>query len=279
MRASTRLIRGGAKVCFCLVGIAVGALLLARDYHPASAVVSTEIVPSASGTAADLTSSVVLVKDAAPGGISPCDPTETNAGTACLYVWAKNVNNFTGASAFQISATYDSNLINVDSMVKFTSWLGITGRSVACGPATIDEDPLTGSGHIFVECNTLNTPPPFGPNCPYYCTGLLAQITLRSQSVIGVTTLDFSQETYLVDTPTNPDLQQRIPATVHSVSIMVAPCADFTEDGQVLIEDVLHVVTMYYNPDPGPADLNGDGLALVDDIVLAVSEYYALCTA
>jgi hypothetical protein len=281
MRSRIRWIWGSAKFCLCIVALAFGMLFLTGDYHPAGAT-STEIVPSVSDTSATWMPFIVLVKGASAGGISPCDPAEADARTGCLYVWAKNVDNSTGASAFQVKATYDSNMIKVDNIAHMTTWLGSTGRSVACGTNEVTEDLQTGSGFALTACNTLLPPPPYGPNCANgNCTGQLALIAFRSKSTIGSTTLDFSQS-FLVDTPSNPSNQQQIPATVHSVNITVAPCADFTgdggvPDGQVLIEDIVHVVDKYFSTD-GPSDLNGDGQVLIDDVVIAVQEYFAFCT-
>jgi hypothetical protein len=53
-------------------------------------------------------------------------------------------------------------------------------------------------------------------------------------------------------------------------------CADFTDDGRVLVADILYIVDRYATSDL-TADLDGDGYVLVSDILVAVGQYALFC--
>ena len=224
--------------------------------------------------------SVVLVKGGDGVGPSPCSAGETDGTTDCLYVWAKHVDNATGASAFTVKATYDASLVHVDNITYSTTWLASTGRSVYCPLPDITENPVTGDGEAVVSCNTLLPPPPYGPNCPSHCDGLLAVLAFESTGTdIGSTVLNFSPSV-IADTPPGGGTAVAIPATVRSVNVVVALCADFTgpgglPDGTIRVNDILYVVNQYFTP---VGDLDGDGTTRVSDILIAVNQYFATCT-
>jgi hypothetical protein len=224
--------------------------------------------------------SVILVKGGDGIGPSPCSANEHDGTTDCLYVWAKHIDNATGASAFEVKVTYNASLVHVDNIGYSQNWLASTGRSVFCGQPTITEDLGTGAGEAVVSCNTLLAPPPYGPNCPSHCNGQIAFLAFESRGTgVGTTTLNFSQSVVL-DTPPAGGTAIAIPATVRSVNISVAKCADYTgsggaPDGTIRVNDILYVVNKYFTPD---ADLDGDGMTRVSDILIAVQEYFADCT-
>ena len=267
-----RLIWAASKVSLFAIVAGLLALTLARDNRPTSAS-HTEILPSSSNTTATYMSSKILVKG---GSITatPCNPDVegTDPRAACLRVWVKNVDNATGASAFQVHGTFSPTGLVVNGASTQTAWLGSTQRSVTCS------SPDIGPGDVLLSCNTLLPPPNYGPKCPSQCTGLLATMGFVSQMEVGVFTVDFSSGTYLVDTPANPSNAAPIPATVRSTQFIVAPCADFNGDGSVRIADILYVVSKYFTNDI-PADLTGDGEVRVNDILIAVGEYFFNCTA
>lgn len=262
-----------------LSAVFAASVLIGQDSGRAGAA-HTEILTSISGTQANWKNSMVLIQGSIPGGPSPCAEGEADPTTGCIYVWAKNVDNPTGASAFQVEFDYDSNLVHVGSMASSSAWLASTNRSVSCQQATITE--TAGVGNAVVACNSLNDPPPYGPNCPSHCTGLLATISFESTDNVGQTVLNFSAETALVDTPPDPDDVAPIPATVRSMTVTVAKCADFAgqagPDGTIRINDILYVVGKYFTPD---GDLNNSPPAspntLVDDILISVNQYFADC--
>jgi hypothetical protein len=254
------------------------SLLTGKDSHVQAGAANTEITMGRSSTSPNYLPSVVLAKGGDGFGPSPCTAGELDGTTDCLYVWAKNVDNLTGASAFEVKVTYNSNLISVRTIAHVTSWLASTGRSVNCVQPTITEE--AGQGEAIVSCNTLLPPPPYGPNCPNKCNGLIGILAFDSKDQMGSTQLNFSQSK-LVDTPPDPDDAIAIPATVRSVNVTVAKCADFTgpsgvPDGTIRVVDILHVVQNYFTPN---GDLNGDGNTLVADILLAVNQYFTNCTA
>jgi hypothetical protein len=196
-------------------------------------------------------------------------------------VWAKNVDNTTGASAFQVKTTYNSTLVQVDTIAHSVNWLASTGRSITCVQPEIEEDIGTGAGSALVSCNSLLAPPPFGPACNNnHCNGFIAMLAFESEGMgLGSTILNFSQS-YLVDTPPDPDDAVAIPATVRSVNVTVAKCADFmgsggNPDGTIRVNDILYVVQRYFTPN---GDLDGDNDTDVSDILIAVKEYFVDCT-
>lgn len=270
----------GARAGIVLALVAAAGVGLARDSRHAGAV-TTEIVPSLSATSPTTVTSQILVKGAQPGDDACVAAVPTGR---CIYVWAKNVNNQTGASAFSVGATYPSSGLQMRfAQVGAGNWLGSTGRSISC-PTSVNNP-----GYALVGCSSLTAPPPFGPNCPSHCNGLLAKLSVVSTDQIGSYTLNLSPigedgqvSTYLLDTPA-PDQNgnipfARIPATVSSMTLVVAPCADYNNDNTIRVNDIVYVVHKYFTSDV-PADLNGDGMVRVSDIIIAVGEYFVDCVS
>ena len=198
--------------------------------------------------------------------------------TKYYYVWAKNVDNSTGASAFKVHVNYNSHIAALTTLLPQTGWLASTGRSVSCQQTTINPNPQTGAGEGFVSCNTFLPPPPYGPKCPNQCNGWLGTIAISPMTTVGFTVFDLSLS-QLVDTPPNPENQIEIPATVSSLAVNVAPCADFpvpVKDGTVRVSDILYIVQRYRSTDM-TADMNADGQILVADILIAVREFFQNC--
>lgn len=264
------------------LGMVLGAMfgvsiLSGKDSQVHAGAGNTEITMGRSATSPAYVSALVLAKGGNGSGPSPCTAGEVDATTDCLYVWAKHIDNTTGASAFEVKLTYNSDIVHVLHISSLNAWLGSTGRSVSCVAPTITE--VNGQGEALASCNTLLPPPPYGPNCPSHCDGLLAMLGFESANTIGSTTLNFSLSK-LVDTPPNPNNAIAIPATVRSVSVSVAKCADLTgasglPDGTVRVNDILYVVQRYFTPN---ADLDGDGMTRVSDILIAVQQYFMNCT-
>jgi len=270
MRLARRVLWGTLGISVVLSALFGMSILSGKDSVRAGAA-DTEILPSLSSTSPTYVPSLILLKGGQYAGNTPCNPGDTDATTACLHIWAKNVNNSTGASAFEVGVGYPTNGLIVSYVEPKTAWLGSTQRSVAC------PSPTYSPGLILVSCNTLTAPPPYGPSCSNgHCSGELATIAVESQSTVGIYTINLSQGTHLVDTVTTQP-PPAIPATVRSVNVVVAPCADFTGDGTVRVGDILYVVSKYATSDPA-ADLNGSGSVRVDDILIAIAEYHVDCT-
>jgi hypothetical protein len=277
MKTARRVIWGALGLGMLASAMFGVSILSGKDSHVEAGAADTEITMGRSTTSPTYVASAVLAKGGNGSGPSPCTAGETDATTDCFYVWAKNVNNTTGAAAFQVKVTYNSNIVHVLTIAHITPWLASTGRSVACSQPTVTE--VGGAGEALASCNTLLPPPPYGPNCPSHCSGQIGLLAFESKDQIGSTTLNFS-ESKLVDTPPDPDDAATIPATVRSVNVTVAKCADFTgnggvPDGTVRIVDILYVVQRYFTPD---ADLDGDGTTRVADILIAVQQYFKTCT-
>ncbi len=254
MKALATALRRAAKFSLIASAAVIVALALARDGRPAAADGAGEIVISQSDTAPTPVTSLVLM-----AGGEPLD----------LYVWIKNLVYQGGASAFQVKFTYAGDIVHVTHIYPDTAWLGQTGRSVACLGAGIDNE----QGEAYVTCNTLQIPPPYGPEG----TGKLAKITVAPMSEVALTALDFTVYTWLVDTPPNPDDIQQIPVKAPAVTVQVAHCADF-DGGGVRVADILYVVQRYFGTDL-TADLNKSGNVNVSDILISVQEYFQDCPA
>ena len=262
-----RLTWGSARVWLCAVAVFAAGLAVAHDRTPTSAV-NPEVLPSISASAPAYAASALLVKGGHLSALNfPCIPGDSDPTTLCLRVWAKGVNNSTGVSAFQVHYQYPDSMLTVSAAGAQTTWLSSTGRSAACPGLSFTP------GNGTISCNTLLAPPPFGPTGD----GILATLAIESRDVIGPATFTLASDTYLVDTPPNPDNQAKIPATIRSISIYVAPCADFNADGRVTIADILYVVGKYHTSDVR-ADLDASGLVLVNDILIAVGEFSTVCT-
>ncbi|MGH7484383.1 MAG: hypothetical protein ACREMY_02115 [bacterium] len=263
--------RRSAKFWLAVAMVVAALLALGRD-RTATHAVNPEIGPSLSTTSPNFpTGSILLVKGGHLSALNtPCVPGDADPTTICVRVWAKGVNNSTGASAFQVHYTYPDAMITVSAAGSQSTWIQSTGRSAACPAGSFT--PGVGT----YECTTLNAPPPFGATG----NGILGTLAIESRNVIGPALVSFSTDdlTYLVDTPANINNAARIPATVRSLNLYVAPCADLTGgDHKVTIADILYVVNRYHTSDPG-ADLNGSGTVLVDDILIAVGEFNITCT-
>jgi len=265
MKMLTRLTWGSAKFWLGAVIVVVAALAVTRDSTPTNAV-NPEILPSLSGSSPAYSASALLVKGGHFSFNAPCIG-DTDPTTLCLRIWAKGVNNSTGASAFQAHYTYPADQLTVSTVSASTTWLGSTGRSVTCpaGSSTLGDGTL--------RCLTMLAPPPFGATGD----GLLASIAIESTDVTGVASFTLAPDTQLLDTPPNPDDITTIPATIRSINIVVAPCADFDGNGRVTVADVIYVVQHFHTSDP-PADLDGSGSVTAADIILSVKEFAMLCT-
>jgi hypothetical protein len=266
MKVLTRLTWGSAKFWLCAIAVIGASLAVARDRTPANAT-GPEVLPSLSGSSATYAANVFLVKGGrVTNGNLACTGANDPTGL-CLHIWAKGVNNSTGVSAFQLHYTYPSTQLAVSADAASTTWLSSTGRSVICPTASL----IPGDG--LLSCNTLGASPS-GPTGD----GILANIAVESTSVTGLATFTLASDTWLLDTPWNGSDPAVIPATIRSISIYVAPCADLVGgDGKVSAADILYVVGKYHTSDPG-ADLDANGLVTAADILMAVGEYGVHCT-
>ncbi len=263
MKVLTWLVWGSAKFWLGAIVIVAAALAVARDAAPANAA-NTEILPSlSSGSPTWASTAILLAGGGSLADNTPCVPGDNDPTTLCLYIWAKDVSDPIGASAFQVHYTYADDRITVGALTGVRTWLASTGHSVICSTTLHPGDDI-------VSCETL------APNSGWVTTGsgMLATVAVSSKSVPGTTTLDLSNGTFLVQG--DPNSLTRIPAAVRSISLFVAPCADFTGDGTVRSVDILYVAQRYHLPDPG-ADLDGSGLVTTTDMLITAKEYNWSC--
>jgi hypothetical protein len=260
MKMAVRAALVFARIALVVVAAAVVAVVaVQRDSAPVNAS-HTEILVSSSRTSLVPISSKVMIQG---------DPTRTE-----LFVWTKNVDNSTGASAFDVNFTYPTNIIEGHSALAHTDWLESTNRSIACAQSYVDQNLPDGPGEGHASCNSLLPPPPYGATG----SGLIATIIVSAGPQEGSAPLDLSNS-FLVDTPSNPDNQAEIPLVVRSIQMISSPCADFPPgqgDGTVRVSDILYVVSKYFTNDPD-ADLDGTNQVTVSDILIAVAQYFEDC--
>jgi hypothetical protein len=190
---------------------------------------------------------------------------------ATLCVWAKDVNHQPqGVGAFDVGVTYNSGLADIDVLDGQTTWLSSTGRTAFCS------DLLNFPGIIKRGCSTNQDPPPYGPQG----TGLIAKFVVQPLTTPGLTSLNLSNESRLIDTG---DLQgstvidpEVIPGSVSNVNYRVAACADYNGDNSVRIPDIVQIV-QHYGSTSAPHDLDVNGLVLAPDITIGVFEYGLNC--
>lgn len=252
-------LRTAAKLTLVATALMVATLFVGRGTTSVSAS-TTQIVLSESSFAPIPSSTIILYEGGAPTPI---------------YVWAKDVDNPTGASAFQVNITYNGAVVDVVSLTGSSTWLGSSGRSASCPvPGEFDEE------QARVGCVTVGGVPPYGATG----TGLLAQMDIQAAAGSGGTSLNASTS-YLVDTPLNPDDTDIIPLTINSPTVAILPCADFSGDSYVsLTADILPVVLRWQMTSSDPEwdpifDLNGNGsIDLTGDILGTILQYQRVCT-
>jgi hypothetical protein len=217
--------------------LAVAAWALADDARPIEAN-HTKIIVSKSPT--NPTEETLLV---APRNGDPID----------LYVWAVNVHNSTGASAFDVRFSHDPALGDITFLEWYgsgfyscspantnTCWIGSSGRSPSClgaiGPTAILDD-----GEAYASCSSFQPPPPYGA----VGTGKLAHIQFTPSQSVMSGAIDMSAS-FLVDTPFDIEDYQTIPATTPYLYVTLTKCADFDLNGDIdLFNDILGVAMRF----------------------------------
>lgn len=251
----------GIKLVVLGLALALTASLLVRDSRPALAS-HTEILFSESNTTPTMVNSLVLMVDGPP---------------QTLYVWAKNVDDPTGAAAFGVEVRYNPTLISVPSIAHDTAWLTSTGRQAICADPVIGptEDPAV--WRALMSCATAFPPPPLGPSCANnHCSGLLGTITIQPGSTVGISPLTLPPDRNFLVATVVSDPPQTIPLTTRSAQIVVAPCADFDSNNVVSLSDVLLIANRFGASSP-QYDLNGNGLTELQDILIAAAQYGRPC--
>jgi hypothetical protein len=200
---------------------------LGSDAPPAGAS-HTKIVLSKSATSPIAETSLILPKNG-----SPVD----------FYVWAVNVHNSTGASAFDIRFEFDPALLDITFLEWYDSWISNNGyRSPAC-IGGIGPNAVLGlsDGQAYAHCSTFNIPPPYGATG----TGLVAHVRIKPGNQLMFSGIDMT-ESFLVDTPPNPDDEMPIPAAVPYVYMTISKCADFDLNGEIdLFNDIFGVANRF----------------------------------
>ena len=203
-----------------------------------------------------------------------------NGADVLVDVKIANQTNPAGLAAFGFKINYDPSYVSLaDANSDFQTDAGVvttgpflssSGRQALCSAGYIDPDEVDpAKRELSYGCVTLG-PTPAGA----MGSGVLASVKFKPGSNSGLTALTLKL-TELVDNSQNTNL---IPHTVTGVNIRVARCADYDNNGIVLIPDILSVVRHYGTEDP-LYDLDNNGIVLVPDIVIAVLEYGIECTA
>lgn len=194
------------RLLITLIGLSIVAGGFALHFHQRPAIADhAQILFSASGTALVPTTEFTALANGAP---------------FTVYIWARNVHESTGVSAFEVDVAYDPDLLTVTDISQDTAWLTSTGRTALCPPDLIGPLPNSELWHANKSCVTLLPPPPFGPQG----SGLIATLTIQPGPTPGVAQLDLRgmEETFLLNTSVM-DLQ-KIPTTNVSATVRIDPC-------------------------------------------------------
>ena len=217
-----------------------------------------------------------------------------------IYIWATGVKNTTGVSGFNLAIQYDASTLSATPPfsgdrdgIGDKTWLQSSGRQGACLPDLFPEP-----GQIIGQCSTIAPPPPLGPTG----NGLLGQVLLIPNSEMGAASQLVLVEpevcppscvgvqgTFMVDTPIDPEDNQRIPAPLIDSTIIFLGCADNSPppDGDGIVDlpnDILGVILRFQMTSAHPDwselfDLNSDGLIdLPNDILGTILQFQLPCT-
>jgi hypothetical protein len=232
----------------------------------------TKIILSRSSTSPDPVTTLII-----PRNGSPVD----------LYVWAVNVHNSSGASAFDVRFEFDPALGDISFLEYYgppqypgtQSWIGSTNRSPVCIGAIGPNGGNLADGQAYASCSSFSPPPPYGA----LGTGKIAHIRFTPPAQLMTGTLDM-RDSFLVDTPLNPADQQQIPAAAPLIYVLVTKCADFNFDGTIdLFNDIFGVAFRFgmTTADPGwdpKYDLDDSGnIDLFNDIFNTAFQFGGSC--
>ena len=271
MTQCVRGVWGTTRVLILAVSIAVVAWALADDARPVDAS-HTKIILSRSSTSPNALTSLLLPKNGTPQD---------------FYVWAVNVHNSTGASAFDVRFQFNPAMGSITFLEWYgppqyaagSTWLGSTGRSPSCLGA-IGPNAGLELGQAYTQCNTFLTPPPYGATG----TGLLAHIRLQPGSqLMSGSQLDM-RASFLVDTPPNPADQQPIAATAPLIYVTISKCADFDLNGTIDLLNDIFAIALRFGQSQGQAgwnsiyDMDDNGtIDLLNDIFNAAFQFGGSC--
>ena len=197
-----------------------------------------------------------------------------------LYVWAKDVDNATGASAFEVNIGYNPSTLTVLSITEDPTWLtsGARGQgsNLYCNQPFIE--PMPGDPKLWranASCITLD--PVTVPGVTG--DGLLATLVIQATPGAAAGTyqgaLDFTNGTFLVETQLDPG---RIPAQLLNANVLIARFADFNGDCSVSLTDVFQVIPRFGQTTASPEwdpqyDLNDNGSVDLDDVFVVIFEF------
>src|SRR3990167_888931 len=199
-----------------------------------------------------------------------------------IPVYLGNFSNPDGLAAFSFKFKYDPTLLPIADangdgkadagQVTVGSFLGSSGKQVACSDGYIDKDTTDNTKRLLNFSCITPGPTPTGPTG----SGNLATINFTTGNTLGVGSLSLSA-TELVD---NTEFANLIPhnSTTSNLRIQIAKCADFTGDKRIAMVDILAVARKFglnpSSPNWDPMyDLDGNNLVTISDILIAAREF------
>ena len=203
-----------------------------------------------------------------------------------IPVYLGNFNDPDGLAAFSFKFKYDPTLLPIADangdgkadagQVTVGSFLGSSGKQVACSDGYIDKDTTDNTKRLLNFSCITPGPTPSGPTG----SGDLATINFTTGNTIGVGPLSLSA-TELVD---NTEFANLIPHnnTANNLPFRIAKCADFTGDKFVAIFDLLALAPKFglnsSSPDWDPKyDIDDNNFVNVFDILIAAREFTQRC--
>lgn len=201
-----------------------------------------------------------------------------------LNVQLNDFSDPDGLAAFSFKLKYGPALLpiadansdgKVDAgQVTVGSFLGSSGKQVACGDGYIDKDTVDSTKKLLTfSCVTLGSTPA-GPTG----SGRLATINFTTGSTLGIGPLSLTT-TELVD---NTEVANLISHTSSTATIQIAKCGDYDGNRIVALADILAVAQKFgLNPsspnwDP-KYDVDGNNAVGIADILTVAKEFGMMC--
>ena len=287
MNIPARYLLGLGRAAVLVTALIVATITAGQDAAPVEGGQTAQIFLSTSNVEPVWAEFIVLRS----GGTS-AEVTDYGYVGVEVYVWVVDVNDLSGASAYNLELYFDGTDFAMTSFEGDPTWLSSNGRAGACSPpATIESLSPDPGDHAYLGCVTIGAAPPFGPTGD----GLLAKMVLQPKGELGqATTLDLSASdnggNFLLNTPANPNdcfpIQPEcfIPATLLNSTVVFIKCADNNGDGVTdLANDILGVILRYQMTDsdsgwdPG-YDLDDNAIIdLSNDILGTILQYQRPC--
>ena len=201
-----------------------------------------------------------------------------------FQIQLNNLSDPDGLAAFGFKLKFDPNLLPVADangdgkadagQVTVGSFLGSSGKQVACSDGYIDKDTTDSTKKLLTfSCVTFGSTPA-GPTG----SGRLVTISFTTGNTLGIGSLSLVS-TELVD---NTEVANLISHTSSTAIIQIAKCGDYNGDRVVAMVDILADAQKFgltsSSPNLDPKyDVDGNNAVNIQDILTVAKEYGMRC--